>query len=87
MAPSWPLGRLSGFGRPGATEMQTLDDMLAQHLLTADQHGQIAAWVAAAKTPEAILEMPADLWRTLALASVLMGFDADLESGSLEATP
>jgi hypothetical protein len=67
--------------------METLDDMLAQHLLTADQHRQIAAWVAAAKTPEAILAMPADLWRTLALASVLMGFDADLESGALESTP
>lgn len=58
--------------------MQTLDDMLARHLLTAEQHGRIGAWIAAARTPQAILEMPADLWRTLELASVLLGFDADM---------
>ena len=52
--------------------MQTLDDMLSCHLLTPEQHGQIAAWVAAARTPQAILDMPADLWRTLELASVLL---------------
>jgi hypothetical protein len=58
--------------------MQTLDDMLNRHLLTPEQHGAISAWVAAARTPQAILEMPRDLWRTLEVASVLMGFDADL---------
>ena len=58
--------------------MQTLDDMLRSHFLTADQHARIAAWIAAARTPEAILQMPADLWRSLELASVLMGFDADM---------
>ena len=58
--------------------MQTLDDMLARHLLTPEQHGQIGAWIAAARTPQAILDMPADLWRTLELASVLLGFDADM---------
>jgi hypothetical protein len=58
--------------------MQTLDDMLSRHLLTPEQHRQIGAWIAAARTPQAILDMPAELWRTLELASVLMGFDADM---------
>jgi len=58
--------------------MQTLDDMLARHLLTPEQHGKIGVWIAAARTPQAILEMPAELWRTLELASVLLGFDADM---------
>lgn len=58
--------------------MQTLDDMLARHLLTPEQHAQIGAWVAAARTPQAILDMPTELWRTLELASVLLGFDADM---------
>ena len=58
--------------------MQTLDDMLHRKLLTPTQHADIGAWIAQAKTPEAILRMPAPLWRTLALASVLMDVDADL---------
>ena len=58
--------------------MQTLDDMLGRHLLTPEQHRQISAWIAAARTPQAIRDMPAELWRTLELASVLMGFDADM---------
>ena len=58
--------------------MQTLDDMLERHLLTPEQHRQIGAWIAAARTPQAILDMPAELWRTLELASVLLGFDADM---------
>lgn len=58
--------------------MQTLDDMRRRHLLTPEQHGQIRAWVAQARTPEAIMAMPAPLWRALALASVLMNVDADL---------
>lgn len=58
--------------------MQTLDEMLALHLLTADQHAEISAWVAQSKTPEAIMEMRPALWRRLELASVLMSFDADL---------
>ncbi|MES2098702.1 MAG: hypothetical protein V4569_02690 [Pseudomonadota bacterium] len=68
--------------------MQTLDDMLERHLLTPEQHRQIGAWIAAARTPQAILEMPAELWRTLELASVLLGFDADmLAPPPLGATP
>lgn len=58
--------------------MQTLDEMLALHLLTPDQHAEIRAWVSQAKTPEAIMQMRPALWRRLELASVLMSFDADL---------
>lgn len=58
--------------------MQTLDEMLSRKLLSPSQHAQIAAWIAHAKTPEAIRQMPARLWRTLELASVLMNVDADL---------
>lgn len=58
--------------------MQTLDDMLRLNLLSVDQHAEIASWVAQARTPETILEMPPALWRSLELASVLMGFDADV---------
>jgi len=35
-------------------------------------------WISSARTPEAIMQMPASLWRSLELASVLMGVDADL---------
>jgi hypothetical protein len=58
--------------------MKTIDDMLVQRLLTPAQHHEIRAWISAARTPEAILQMPASLWRSLELASVLMGVDADL---------
>ena len=57
--------------------MQTLDEMLRLHLLTADQHAEIGAWIARARTPEAILRMEPHLWRRLELASVLMGFEVD----------
>jgi len=63
--------------------MQTLDEMLNLKLLTADQHAEIAAWVEQARTPDAIMRMPPALWRTLELASVLMGFDADLSQAPL----
>jgi hypothetical protein len=58
--------------------MQTLDEMLSRQLLTADQHAEIRAWIRHARTPEAIMRMPAPLWRSLALASLLMNLDADL---------
>jgi hypothetical protein len=58
--------------------METLDDMRRRHLLTSDQHAEIGAWIAGGGTPEAIMAMPAHLWRALALASVLMNVDADL---------
>ena len=58
--------------------MQTLNEMLSRHLLTHEQHAEIYAWIMAAPTPEAIMQMPAHLWRAFELASVLMGFDVDL---------
>lgn len=58
--------------------MQTLDEMLSRRLLTPMQHAEIRAWIAHARTPEAIRQMPAPLWRSLELASVLMNVDADL---------
>lgn len=63
--------------------VKTLDEMLDQRLLTPAQHAEIAAWIALARTPEAILQMPAALWRTLALASVLMNVDAELRQPPL----
>ncbi len=58
--------------------MNTLDEMRQRALLTPPQHAEISAWVACARTPEAILQMPPHLWKTLELASVLMDVDADL---------
>jgi len=58
--------------------VQTLDEMLSRSLLTPTQHAEIGAWIAHARTPEAIRRMPAPLWRSLALASVLMNVDANL---------
>lgn len=58
--------------------MQTLDEMLSMSLLTPDQHFEIGAYIARARTPELIMEMPPHLWRALELASVLMNVDADL---------
>jgi hypothetical protein len=58
--------------------MKTLDEMRELHLIDDDQHAKIAAWIAQSPTPEAIMQMPAPLWRTLQLASVLMGVDRDL---------
>lgn len=58
--------------------MQTLDEMRGLSLISAEQHAEIGAWIAAGKTPEAIMQMPPHLWRAFTLASVLMNFDADL---------
>jgi DNA-binding GntR family transcriptional regulator len=58
--------------------MKTLDDMRGRRLLSAEQHERISAWVANSDGPEAIMSMPADLWRALSLASLLMNIDADL---------
>jgi hypothetical protein len=58
--------------------MQTLDEMLNRHLITPAQHAEIGAWITHARTPEGIRQMPAPLWRSLELASVLMNVDADL---------
>lgn len=58
--------------------MNTLDEMRHRRLLNPEQHARIAAWVAGCDGPEDIMAMPADLWRALSLASVLMNVDADL---------
>jgi hypothetical protein len=58
--------------------VQTLDEMLSRKLLTPAQHAEIEAFIASTTTPEEIQRMPASLWRTLELASVLMDVDADL---------
>lgn len=63
--------------------VKTLDEMLDRRLLSQQQHAEIAAWIAMARTPEAILQMPAELWRTLELASVLMNVDAELRQPPL----
>jgi hypothetical protein len=87
-----PTNSRSGAGRydlatPGElhkeADVQTLDEMLSRSLLTLAQHGEIAAWIAHARTPEGIRRMPAPLWRTLELASVLMDVDADLTQAPL----
>ncbi len=67
--------------------MKTLDEMLSLNLLSTVQHAQVAAWISQARTPERILEMPAPLWRSLELASVLLNVEADLlQPPLLEAT-
>jgi hypothetical protein len=58
--------------------MKTLDEMLSLHLLTPEQHNEIGAWIARERSPEGIMRMPANLWRSLELASVLMDFDRAL---------
>jgi hypothetical protein len=58
--------------------VQTLDEMLSRKLLTPRQHHEIGAWIRQARTVDAILAMPPPLWRSFALASVLMDVDADL---------
>jgi hypothetical protein len=58
--------------------MKTIDEMLHLRLLTKEEHREIAAWVKRCTSPEAILGMPAHLWRAVERASVVMNIDADL---------
>ena len=58
--------------------MKTIDEMLHLDLLTPAQHHDISAWIAQARTPEEILQMPTALWQALERASATMGVDADL---------
>jgi hypothetical protein len=58
--------------------VRTIDEMLVQRLLTPAQHPEIRSCISSARTPEAIIRMPANLWHSLELGSVLMGIDADL---------
>ena len=63
--------------------MKTLDEMLSLRLISREQHAEIGSWIAEARTPQAIMRMPAPLWRALELASVLMDVDADLRQPPL----
>jgi hypothetical protein len=76
----WWLASTGGVAaeRLHRTAMKTLDEMLSLNLLSTVQHAEIAAWIAQARTPERIMQMPAPLWRSLELASVLLDVDADL---------
>lgn len=58
--------------------MKLIDEMLSLDLLSTQQHREIASWIRAAKSPEAIMAMPPHLWRALESASVAMNIDADL---------
>jgi len=58
--------------------LKTIDEMLHLELLTPDEHGAIAAWIARAKSPDGILAMPQALWHALEHASAAMNIDADL---------
>ena len=48
-----------------------------RRLVTPAQHHEIRAWISTARTPDAIIQMPESPWRSLELASVLMGLDAE----------
>lgn len=58
--------------------MKIIDEMLNLDLLSTQQHSEIASWVRAGRTPEAILAMPPHLWRAIESASLAMNIDADL---------
>ena len=58
--------------------VKTIDEMLTLELLTQAQHREISAWIARARTPEAIMAMQPTLWRALERASLVMNIDADL---------
>ncbi|WP_343632981.1 hypothetical protein [Roseateles sp.] len=58
--------------------MKTIDEMLNLDLITVAQHEQIEAWIARSRTPDQILDMPAELWQAVERASEQMGVDADL---------
>ncbi|WP_440111273.1 hypothetical protein [Acidovorax sp. BL-A-41-H1] len=58
--------------------MKTIDEMLHLELLTAEQHGDISAWIARSATPDDILQMPATLWQAVERASQVMGINEDL---------
>jgi hypothetical protein len=68
-----------GSSRPPHTvRVKIIDEMLSLDLLSPQQHREIACWLRASTTPEAILAMPPPLWRALEAASLVMNIDADL---------
>ncbi len=66
------------FLEPHTAHVKIIDEMLSLDLLSTQQHREIASWVRAGKTPEAILAMPPHLWRAIESASLAMNIDADL---------
>lgn len=58
--------------------MKIIDEMFSLDLLSTQQHREITSWVRIARTPEAILAMPPELWRAIESASLAMNIDADL---------
>jgi len=76
-APAPGTRQLCRAAREENDAMLMLDEMLHRHLLSPQQHAEIRAWVRSARTPEGILQMPPALWRSLELASVLIGFDQE----------
>jgi hypothetical protein len=58
--------------------VKTIDEMLSLDLLSTQQHREIACWLRASRTPEAIMSMPPQLWRAIESASLVMNIDADL---------
>jgi hypothetical protein len=63
---------------PHTARVKIIDEMLSLDLLSAQQHHEIAGWIRASRTPEAILAMPPHLWRAIESASLAMNIDADL---------
>lgn len=63
---------------PHTVRVKTIDEMLSLDLLSTEQHREIACWLRASSTPEAIMAMPPHLWRAIESASLVMNIDDDL---------
>jgi hypothetical protein len=63
---------------PHTVRVKIIDEMLSLDLLSTQQHREIACWLHASRTPEAIMAMPPPLWRAIESASLVMNIDADL---------
>ena len=57
--------------------VKTIDVVLQLDLLSEQQHSEIASWVRAGRTPEAIMAMPPHLWTAIEAAIAAMNIDAD----------
>jgi hypothetical protein len=51
--------------------LRTIDEMLTRRLLTAAHYHEIRAWISAARTPEAMMQMPARLWLRNPISAVI----------------
>ena len=81
----WDMAGREGIILCGRQFMNSLSDSSLEEITAAiksepwlEQHFEIGAYIAMARTPELIMQMPASIWRTLELMSVLMNVDADL---------